>query len=149
MYGKYYVDVGTGFILLSSDVRWGDIEGTDVSNWQTMWSFFNEMRDLDEWGSCASDGTCHRQEFSRIVAFFVVLAILIGVFSFYTQFDTAFPGGVMIIIFIIVAFASFSNFFTLEMGSLASYPFFAKYALLFVTFLLTAGTLLNFWARNT
>jgi hypothetical protein len=149
VYGKYYVDIGTGFILLASDQRWGDIEGTDVSNWQTVWTLFNEMRDLDEWGSCSEDGTCHRQEFSRIVAFFVVLAILIGIFSFYTQVDTIFPGAVMIVILIIIAFASFSNFFSLDMGSLAAYPFFGKYALLFITFLLTAGTLLNFWARNT
>lgn len=149
IYGKLYIDTTntSGFALIDADQRWGDIEGTDISTWQTVFTFFDELKNLDEWGRCDIEGTCHRAEFSRIVFFFLMLTMLIGIFSYLTQFDTVNPGMAIVLVSIIILFASFAGWFTLNLGN-SQFDTIEKYTIFLISFMLTAGTLLNYFART-
>lgn len=138
IFGSLYVDTTntTGFILIDSDQRWSDIEGTDVNVGTTIWSFFTELRDLDEWG----EGT-HRQEWNRIVLFFLSITLFVGLFSYFTQWDASYPGAAILLIWIVILLASFSGWFILGLDPLTNQnlQIFDKYVVAYICTMFTAG----------
>ncbi len=148
IFGKLYVDTTntTGYILIDSDQRWTDIEGTDVSTWSTIFSFFTELKDLDEWG----DGS-HRQEWNRTVAFFLFLTIGVGIFSFFTQWDSQYPGVAVIMVFSVIMMASFSGWFNVGNSALivAGYEKLDKYIIAMLTASLSVAWYTGYLRRTT
>ena len=148
LYGKLYVDTTdtTGYILIDSDQRWVDIEGTDVSTWKTMFSFFTELKDADEWG----DGWA-RQEWNKTVAFFLFLMITLGVFSYFTQWDAQYPGAAVIIVWVFIFMASLSGWFVLGNANLIEndYGKIDKYVILLLTTAFSAAWYIGHLRRVT
>lgn len=142
IFGKFYVDTtdSSGFILIDGDARWFEIE-TNVSSWRTVKSFFEELKNLPEFGENI------RQEYSRVVFFFVILAIILGVFSYFTGYESLYPGAFIIFVFFIVLLASQAGYFTADLGP-NMYTWVEKYWAAILSFFLTAGYLLNYWSKS-
>lgn len=144
LFGKLYVwtEESGGFFLIDTDQRWTDIEGTDVSTWQTIRNFFTELTTIDEWG----EGD-HRQEWNRIVGFFLILSIIIGISTFKTQWDSSYPGVAILIVTIIIIFASTGGWFTLNAGG-SRFNFIDKYAVAITAIMISLAWVTS-WMRRT
>jgi hypothetical protein len=94
-------------------------------------SALNDLINLPEWGgqcgtgySLRDDGWCYpdsgigdrywnqTSDFSRIVFFFLGLAIILAILNFYTGYDTAYPGAFIYIMTIMVLILSSVNVIT-------------------------------------
>lgn len=151
--GRYYVDIGTGYLLLEGDARWLHIFINQTGTTSSLKSFFDTFKDFyNEWGedphecsskynefsgagygppyaawnaSCSADVYCrfvgggtgeaymcipsdlqNKQEFSRIVAFFLVFCILFTIFGKFTGYDALNPGLMISALTAIVVFMS-------------------------------------------
>ncbi len=107
--GKYYVDLGDGYILLEADARWIEVnipvrDGTFKQFWLNLRSVF------DEWHEEGEDIT-NTSDFNRIVFIFLFLAIGIATFNKLTHFDSSHPGAFLIFLTAVI-FA----------GSIAGHP---------------------------
>jgi hypothetical protein len=134
--GRYYVNFGSGFVLLEADAYWRAIV-TNVSDWGTIKSFTSNFRDLFfDWSdtsstcgnynaqaTCNADLACkwfeengrthcipndesNKLEYSRIVLIFFLLCIIIAFFSKFTGYSQAYPGSTVYILTGLIIFGS-------------------------------------------
>jgi len=139
---KVSVDIGDGYIVLDADAYWM-ILTTNISERGTIFSFFKYARELDVFGS--DDG---RREFSRIVAFFFFLMIILGVLSKSTGWDFSTDGGLIVFVAFVVIGASVAGFFRLSYTLDPPNPWMDKYLVAIITGLFAFGFMMNKWARS-
>jgi len=139
MWGEYSLDIGGGYIIVDGDAYWHLI--TRNSSQGTIWNSLNRMRTLDMFGDESG-----RQEFSRVILFFLVLMILLGFLSYSTGWDAVSAGGTILIITILIWMASFTGF--LELSNLSKFEFIDKYFVAYISSCLGAGYMLNRWRRT-
>ena len=106
--GKYYVDLGDGYILLEADAHWIEVDipardGTFKQFWLNLRGVF------DEWHEVGEDVT-NTGDFNRIVFIFLFLAIFIAVFNKLTHFDSSNPGAFLIFLTVVVFMGSIAGF---------------------------------------
>jgi hypothetical protein len=136
LYGEYYVSLPcnnvssncTGFntYYFERDARWKNVHYTTTGG-SNLRDAVKDLIDLPEWGDCpggytlnATDDRCYDNEgnivdkgqttdFSKIVFFFLFLAIVLAILNFYTGYDTAYPGAFIYIMTGIVFLGSAVN----------------------------------------
>ena len=118
LFGRLSIDTdqSTGYFIIDADSRWIDWDlnassgnGTSWRPWNQMDSFFDEIKNLSEFGDDATT-----RDFSRLVFFFLIATIGIGVFTYFSGYELQSPGSGIFIIFCLVLFASASGFLTLD-----------------------------------
>ena len=109
IWGRYYVDLGDGYILLEADAHWINVNETGGDG--TIKQFWLNLRTaFDDWKEEGED-ISNTGDFSRIVFIFLILAIGIAAFNKFTHFDTSNPGAFLIFLTAVVF-----------MGSIAGHP---------------------------
>lgn len=101
IYGEYYVNTSYGLTLIEKDANWRLFDGNYSDYYGTMKNFLNESYNLPEWGDNPDT-----RDFSRIVFFFLFLAIALAILNFFTGYDTAYPGSFLYLVTGIVFIAS-------------------------------------------
>ena len=116
--GRYYVNIGYGYILLEADARWITVNITKRDG--TFEQFWLNLRGVfDEWHEEGED-TTNTSDFNRIVFIFLLMAIGISVFNKLTGFDSSNPGAFLIFLTVIVFMGSvaghdnLNGFFSLD-----------------------------------
>ena len=137
----YYVDMGEGYIILDADAYWS-VMTTNIPNRGTLVSFFKYARELNEFGNDSN-----RQEFSRIVFFFLMLSIVMGYISYSTGWDFSTAGGAIGFMTFIIIFASYGGF--LRISYTGTNAWMDQYVVALITSLFAAGYILNKFARET
>jgi len=136
IFGRLSVDTGDGLFILDTDYKWILVD-LDLKSWRTLTSFFSDLKDLSEFG----EG--NEAEFNRYVLFFLVTTILLAAFMFFSGVELQNPGANLIIIWGIVAIASFGGFLTFESGIDNIAPFFEQFGFFIMLTLLLGGVYLN------
>jgi hypothetical protein len=94
--GRYFVDLGDGFITLESDANWKLINTTILyPNIKT--GFQDLTRVFDSVYDNSTIDANRRAEYSRFVFLFLLMAILLAFFNKVTGYDMANPGAFLII----------------------------------------------------
>lgn len=156
IYGKYYVDMGEGYILLEGDGNWHSI-ASNKSSMGTIRSFFVLMADRTAW----TDGTeveNKKWEFTIIIIMFLVVAIIAAGLNLGFNYDLYSPGYFLLVLPIFFFIVSASGGLNGEgllyiegatgvMG--ATFPwlnhFMDNYVVAFFSFLIALGV----WLRST
>lgn len=86
--GKYYVDVGDGYVLLEGDGNWKGLDA-NVTRKYTLRGFFEFLSD-PSWYENEEERM--KYEYTKFVAFFLVFALIIAFANKKTGFDNANPG---------------------------------------------------------
>lgn len=136
-----YLDLGKGYGLLKAKDPWLFENYTANTN-MNFFDLLSGFNDMSEWGA-----THNRQEFSKIVAFFFIIIILIGGITYFTGYDFAQPGSALILLWGLITLGSFAGIFTIQGLSIPQFQFFDKYTVWFITSFLTWGFLINHWRR--
>jgi len=89
IYGKYYVDMGDGYILLEGDGNWKSLDA-NITRKYTLRNFFERLSDPTIWADNAEEEI--KYEYTKFVAFFLIMAIILGFANYKTGFDNANPG---------------------------------------------------------
>lgn len=128
--GRYYVDLGDGYILVDGDAHWIEVDipardGTFKQFWLNLRGVF------DEWHEEGED-TTNTSDFNRIVFIFLFLAIGIATFNKLTHFDSSNPGAFLIFLTAVIFMGSIAGhpdngFFYLD--NLTMLPFINNYLL--------------------
>ena len=106
--GRYYIDLGDGYILLDADAHWINVNITKRDGtFQQFW--LNLRTAFDDWHEEGEDIT-NTSDFSRIVFIFLFLAIGIAVFNKFTKFDSSNPGAFLIFLTAVVFMGSIAGF---------------------------------------
>jgi len=137
--GRYYVDIGDGFITLDTDAQWRILNVTEYGG--TIKNFLEGLKDWNEFGEEGG-----RAEFSRIVWFFLLVALAIGTITFSTGWDFSTQGGALLVLMPLVLAASVAGFFTLDIGPNS---FFNQYTIAIITGFITLGWAFNHIGRTT
>jgi hypothetical protein len=144
---KFYVDVGNGLVVLDPIDYW--IDATDTSSINTIKSFFESLTGYNsDFG--ASDA---RNTYTKVVAFFLVLTIIIAFLSFTTGADLTNPGWAVIIIYGAILLGSVAGFFTIDIFNVTENDGFNKewinkYFIAGITGLYTTGFILSRFRRE-
>ena len=136
----YSVDVGDGYFILDADAYW-IVMTTNIPERGTLTAFFKHARDLNEFGS-----DNNRQEFSRIVFFFLILAIAMASLSITTGWDLITSGGSLIFMNFIIVFGSYAGFLTLSYTGVNGWM--DQYVVALITSLFTVGFIFNKLGRE-
>lgn len=142
LYGKYYVDMGDGYILLEGDGNWKGL-AANVTGKNTLRQFFEFLSDPSNFTENSEEEI--RYEYTKFVAFFLILALIVAYANYKTNFDTINPGIFVfglpfLILFISIAGSlgtSGKGFFF--MNNATSWPFFDNYIIAFYSLLLGLG----------
>lgn len=128
--GRYYIDLGNGYILVDGDAHWIEVDipardGTFKQFWLNLRGVF------DEWHEEGED-TTNTSDFNRIVFIFLFLAIGIATFNKLTHFDSSNPGAFLIFLTAVIFMGSIAGhpdngFFYLD--NLTMLPFINNYLL--------------------
>lgn len=94
--------------LVDGDPAWRGFNWT-TSDHTAIYGFFKDLRTFNEFG-----GNQNEQEFSRIVWFFLIATIIIGVGSYFTGFDLQSPGMGIIAVSFLIVIGSAAGFFTIS-----------------------------------
>jgi hypothetical protein len=148
LFGRLYIDTtnSTGFLLVNADVKWILFDLNNTKGWTTITSFFTDLKSLSEFG------TGNEAEFNRIVFFFLITTMLIGVFIYFSGIEMSNPGLALIIIWTLVLISSISGFLTYNVGATATtHPvatIFGQYGFFFIFTLFNAGYWLSLLRRT-
>lgn len=143
VFGRLYISENSGtWNLIEGDAEWFRLETNTTSAWTTVKSFF------EEFGRIPELGTGMRNEFNRVIIFFFLLMLLMGILSFYTQFDTVYPGALILLVLVIIGIASYGNFLTLEFGNSNMTNMVEQYGLFGITCMLSIGYAFHQIARS-
>ncbi len=112
LFGRLSVDTTDtdGFVIVDTDWKWIIID-IEINAWRTIPSFFSDITSISEFGE-GNEG-----EFGRIVLFFVITTILLGVFTFFSGVELSSPGMSLLLIWLLVFAASVGGFLTFDSGS--------------------------------
>ena len=137
-YGKYYVDIGDGYITLDADAYWILLDVDAIIG--TLKDFWENIIDIPEWSNDEM-----KREFSRIMWVFLIGIVLLGVLCSTTGWDFSTQGGALLLLFPIVLFISIGGFFTMNIGP---NEFWNKYAVATISAFITLGWLFNWLATR-
>lgn len=127
--GRYSVDVGNGYFVLDADNVW------ILENWNatgtTLFDFLNDLTNINI-SNYGNDVT--HQEYTNIVGFFFFLMLILASLSFFTGWDMANPGGIIVLVAILTWIGSFAGLLNLNM--ITGFAWLNKYfiALIFTFF---------------
>lgn len=147
-FGKLSLDTtnSTGYFVVDSDFMWVIWDIKNGSSNLKFTSLFNDIRSISDFGT-GTEG-----EFGRLVMFFLIMTMIIGVFTFFSGVELSNPGVSIILIWVIVFFASVGGFFTYTSGAsnltAGTTTWFATYGLLIVYTILTAGYIFSLFRRT-
>lgn len=111
LWGRYYVDLGPGYTLLEGDAKWNAITNQPSST-NTVKSMLSDFGGLfeswtvvnGEWIKDNADAA-NKQEYSRLVFFFLSMAVVLSLFAKFSGYDYPNPGfllvGLTVIMFIL------------------------------------------------
>jgi len=136
----YSVDIGEGYFILDADAYWGIID-MNIPERGTLVAFFKHARELNQFGN-----DDNRQEYSRIVFFFLMLSIIMGYISYNTGWDFSTAGGSMCFMTFLIIFASYGGFLTISYTGANNWL--DQYVVALITSLITGGYILNGFARE-
>ena len=107
VYGKYYVDLGDGYIALETDASWFTLT-TNLTGKSTLKGFFEYLSDPTIW---VEEGSADQKkyEFTKFVAFFLILSIVLAYANYKTGFDNQNPGIVLFGLPFIMIFVSLAG----------------------------------------
>ena len=114
---------------------------TDIPERGTIVAFFKYMRNLNEFGEDEN-----RQEYSRIVFFFLMLSIIMGIISYTTGWDFSTAGGSIGFLTFLVWMASYGGFLTLSYTGINGWM--DQHVVAMITTLFALGFILNKFARE-
>jgi len=135
LFGYYYIDIGDGLELFKANDAWY-VEYLNVTSTGGLISFFESLGDLPEWGD-----THNRQEFSKVVFFFFIMILTIGIFTFFSGYELSSPGAALILVWGFIAFGAVSGIINME--GLTPYDWWNKYAFFIMVSFLFFGFILN------
>jgi len=135
LFGYYYVDIGDGLELFKANDAWY-VESFNATSTGGLISFFESLGDLPEWGD-----THNRQEFSKVVFFFFIMILTIGVFTFFSGYELSSPGAALILVWAFVAFGAVSGI--IEIEGLTPYDWWNQYVYFIIVSFLFFGFILN------
>ncbi len=136
----YSINTGSGYYILDADAYW-IIMTTNIPERGTLTSFFKYARELNEFGN-----DNNRQEFSRVVFFFLMLAILMAFISITTGWDLITTGGSLVFMNFIIVFGSYAGFLTLSYTGINGWM--DQYVVALITSLFTIGFIFNKMERR-
>ena len=144
IFGRLSVDTEDtdGYIIVNSDWKWITID-IDKKSWRSISSFFEELKTLNEFGD-----TSNKRDFSRIVFFFLIATISIGLFTHFSGFEIQNPGISVIIIALIILFASAGGFLTFDSASDNVSPFIEQWGFFIIFLGLCLGYTFNTIRRH-
>lgn len=137
----YSIDIGDGYFILDADAYWIIME-TNIPERGTILAFFKYARNLNEFGN-----DNNRQEYSRIVFFFLMLSIILGFISYTTGWDFSTSGGSIVFLCFLIILGSYGGFLTLSYTGVNGWM--DKHVVALITSLFTAGYVLNKFAKET
>jgi len=140
LYGYLYLDLGSGYELLKANDPW-IFENVTRTTTYRLWDALKSFNELEEWGD-----THNRREFSKIVAFFFIITLIISVFTFTTGYDFAQPGGALLLLWGLIFAGSITGIF--EIRGISSVQFFDKYLIFFTCSFITWGYFLGQWRKT-
>jgi hypothetical protein len=116
-FGRYSVKINGTWLVLEGDAHW--INYTPPSSGLGVMNFINESTFLcQEWSNASGEWKCIRSDwgddpetsdFSRIVFFFLIMAVVIAAVNFSTSYDTQYPGSSIYLIWAAIMMGSFAN----------------------------------------
>ncbi len=131
---KIHTDYSDGYVIVDLDSKWSVLD-KELKPWRTITSFFSDLRSIGEFG----EGL--KGEFNRIILFFLITTIFLGVFFYITNIEVLNRGITIILIFFITLIASFGDFFHIELGSndifLEQYAFAVAWGLMTVAYFIS------------
>jgi hypothetical protein len=90
IYGRYYVDLGNGYLLLEGDGNWRSITINQTGN--SLWDMFKYLSNSSIWITNNDPVEYQKYEYTKFVLFFLLLAILAAVANNFSNFDLNNPG---------------------------------------------------------
>ena len=103
--GVYYLtSTNNTQIVFETDSYWILMPTNTKKYWTSIRSALNDTLSLPEWGDDP-----RTTDFSRIVFFFLAFAIVLGAVNFFTNYDTAYPGAIVIVTAFVVLLMSGIN----------------------------------------
>lgn len=146
LYGRYSVDVGSGYFYLEQDGNWRLL--TINASGNTIKDFWTSFKDLEEFGEDTD-----RQEFTRIIGFFIVFFIVLATISYTTQMDLSSPGKNLLIFAPMVIIASYGGFLTINMfapsNTFVAREVLEQWYLGFIAFLISVGFVCHTWRKDS
>lgn len=112
----------TGYVYVDTDWMWYNVK-LNVSSWNTLTSFFRELQHTGEFG----EGD--QADFSRLMWFFLLTTIFVGIFTFFTGAEFTNPNALLIVILVIIFIASTAGIFTFPTGSSNINKIFGQYGI--------------------
>lgn len=115
--GSYYITTTNNTIItIETDASWRIMPVNSKNYWTSMRSALNDSIGLSEWGDNPDTA-----DYSRLVFFFIFFAIVLAGLNFFTSYDTAYPGAIIVVATGVVVTLSLINgplgpgFFYLEL----------------------------------
>ena len=165
LFGVYSIDTtnSTTFFEIESDTMWYLLEKNNTLTLPAtgIKSFFNSLTNAGVWGTDVD-----RENYSRIVFFFIMLTVIMGAFIFFTGFEMNSPGLASIPLFFIFLFANYGGFISsnlpmrwcsrvVENGMVTNnvtcgaMTFLNTWLVSIIAFMFTLGFILNTWRKQS
>lgn len=135
VFGEYSLDFGSGYVIIDDDAYWFFTKDFDTGGgiWKSLWY----MKDIEQFG----DETI-RQEYSRIVLFFLIFVLAYSVMSFSTGWDFSTRGGATTFMFFTLIIVSAPGW--LKLSGLTPFDQLDKWAVAIMFGFYTFG----YWINN-
>jgi len=129
----------TGWGYIDADTFWSvwDVTENDAN---TLGNFFAMLTTLGDFG----EG--NEQDYSRVVSFFLVMTLLLGLLNYSTGVELRHPGSVLILIIPIVWIASIAGFLTYDL--INSSVWWEQYLIATTATFFSVGYILNYIRRD-
>jgi hypothetical protein len=130
-----------GWVVVDSDWKWITLD-TTIKGWRKLTSIFEDLATIGEFG----EGD--RAEFNRVMFFFIVMTILIGVFHYFTGIDVVNPGISLLVIMVIAWLVSLGGFLTVPIGSENAGTFWGQYAIAMLITMINLNYFFKTWREE-
>ena len=142
VYVQYYVKTtGSGdFFLIDGDQMLYNFGFNNTNTPTFISNLFKDLNNLPEFGNEPL-----RQEFSKIIAFFFIAILLIGLLCYFTEYDRMYPGFFFILLTILIMVATKAQFLTVSSPGLT--PWLQQYAVAIIAILFNLGYVFNTWGK--
>ena len=133
-----------GYVYLTSDLKWFGYlyqEGI-VKQWRTIDYFFTDLKDLEEFG------TGQEAEFNRLIFFFFLTTLFVGMFIFFTGIEMSSPGWVLVFFVFVMLVASYGGFLSVDINDDGVNTLFEQFVLFGISFLWVGWQTINIIRRD-